>query len=71
MSTMAVTGKFCSVQEAADKLGCTTGYMRQLLIAEVIKGEKLSERVWLVSIESLNTYAKREIKVGRPRKNSG
>lgn len=52
-------------------LGCSDGYIRRLLIDEKIKGEKLSERVWLVSVVSVEAYAKLEFTVGRPRKNSG
>lgn len=65
-----VKGSFCSVQEAADILGCSDGYIRRLLIDGKIKGEKLSERVWLVNVASVEAYDRLKITVGRPRKNS-
>lgn len=56
---MAIKDKFCGITEAAELAGCTTGRMRQLLIAGEIKGEKLSDQdnaPWMVDRRSLERY---------------
>jgi excisionase family DNA binding protein len=45
--------KYMTVQQAADAAGCTVSYVRQLLRAEVITGEKFGERAWVIPINQL------------------
>lgn len=56
---MAIKDKFCGITEAASLAGCTTGRMRQLLIAGEIRGEKVAEFAnspWMVDRQSLQKY---------------
>lgn len=58
---------YYSVAQAAKRLGCTTGRVRQLLRDELLKGEKLNARAWAVDRRSVERAAKREQVRGRPR----
>lgn len=62
-----IQGKFVSVTQAAQQLGCTTGRVRQLLIAGIIEGQKLTPRSWAVKTSSLDKVAKIPHTTGRPR----
>lgn len=62
-------GKFLSVKEAADILGCTEGRVRQLALAGTIKSERFNGKALAIPLESLQKYAKTPIKTGRPRLN--
>ena len=68
MSTVELPAKpFVSVSDAAAKLGCTEGRVRQLLIDGTIIGMKLNERAWAVDRKSLDKFAKIPQTSGRPR----
>lgn len=62
-------GKFLSVKEAAAKLGCTEGRVRQLVLAKTIHAERFNGRALAIPIDSLRKYAETPIKTGRPRLN--
>lgn len=67
---MAIKDKFCGITEAAEILGCTTGRVRQLLLAGEVVGEKVSSldnAPWIIDRKSLAKYAQKEQTVGRPR----
>lgn len=44
-----------SIKEASEKTGYHPEYLRQLLSAGIIEGEKLGQ-MWLIKIESLEKY---------------
>lgn len=58
---------FLSVQEAASLVGCTVGRIRQMLRKGDLKGQKLSERAWVVDPQSVRKIAANPHSVGRPR----
>lgn len=58
---------FLSVQEAAEFIGCTVGRIRQMLRSGELKGQKLSERAWVVDPNSVKKVAENPHSVGRPR----
>lgn len=62
-----IQGKFVSVTFAAEQLGCTTGRVRQLLLAGEIAGQKLTPRAWGVEFSSLQKALKTTHTTGRPR----
>lgn len=56
-----------TVTEASADIGCSTGYVRHLLIAGVLKGQKLNTGMWLVDKASVKKFKKVEVTTGRPR----
>jgi len=48
--------EFLNVADVAEKLGCTVGRVRQLLIAKELKGKKANERAWLVHKDDFEAY---------------
>ncbi len=58
--------------EAAQKLGCTTGYMRRLMQEGRIKGRlasiSKSRKMYLADAASLRAYIKKRPTPGRPQK---
>ena len=66
MSNVALEN-FLTVTEAADVIGCTTGRVRQLLLAGSIIGKKFTKRSWAVDRDSARRYAARKKTTGRPR----
>ena len=67
---MAISDKFCQIDEAADAIGCTRARVRQLLLCGILKGEKVSEASnapWLIDRSSVERYASAEQHVGRKR----
>lgn len=56
-----------SVNEAAEILGCTDGRVRQLLREHELAGQKVNERAWIISRESVDRFAKKPQPLGRPR----
>lgn len=62
-----ISGKFLSVQKAANRLGCTPGRVRQLLRAGELHGEKLCGCAWAVRARSLADFERRPRGVGRKR----
>lgn len=67
MATVAIPKNLVSVESAANRLGVTTGRIRQMLRADRLHGIKLNERAWVVDAASLEKAAKEEQTVGRPR----
>jgi DNA-directed RNA polymerase specialized sigma24 family protein len=55
---------FISVNDAATILGCTTGRVRQLLLAGRLEGQKLTERAWAVDRRSVEKYARSDRRPG-------
>ena len=60
-------GNFCSVQDAAQIIGCTDGRIWQLINDGTLPAEKLNGRAYLVDIVAVKAYAKKPASVGRPR----
>jgi len=66
----AIKDNYCGVSEAAAIIGCTTGRVRQLLIAGKLVGEKYVDAdnaPWAVDRKSVAAYSKVVQKTGRPR----
>ena len=53
--------------DAAEIIGCTTGYVRHLCRQGKIRGAKLGERAWAVSGADARSYASTPCDTGRPR----
>ena len=66
MTTM-IESKWLDIGEAADKIGCTVSYIRQLLRAGELSGQKIGERAWIVENNSVLKFVKKPKKTGRPR----
>ncbi|MDB4365749.1 hypothetical protein N9Z08_02360 [Pirellulales bacterium] len=47
-----------SVTAAAEKAGCTTSYIRRLLRDGKLKGQRVSDRCWLVDVTELKQLSK-------------
>lgn len=62
-----IDSKWLKIGEAAEKIGCTVSYIRQLLRAGELNGQKVGERAWLVENNSVVKFAKKPKKTGRPR----
>lgn len=43
---------FLTIAEAVDYMGCTDGWVRHLLREDKLRGKRIGERLWLVSLES-------------------
>ena len=56
-----------SVAEAAEIIGCTDGRVRQLLRDHELAGQKINERAWVISRDSVERFAKKPQIFGRPR----
>jgi excisionase family DNA binding protein len=52
---------FYTVTEAADNAGCTVSYIRQLLRAGKLKGEKVGDRAWLIPLTEVKNILKRKV----------
>jgi hypothetical protein len=61
------TAEIMNVKEAAELIGCTTGRIRQLLLAGELRGLKFSPRAWAVSRKDALRVARLEHGTGRPR----
>jgi len=60
--------KYMTVEQAATAAGCTVSYVRQLLRAQVITGEKFGERAWVIPINQLEKLQTSPTgKSGKPR----
>lgn len=64
---MTLPSNLITVEKAAKALGVTTGRIRQMLRAEILEGQKINERAWIVDPDSLKKAEKIEQTVGRPR----
>jgi len=62
-----VKDDYATVAQAAKILGCTTGRVRQLLIAKTLPGEKMSPTLWLIPRDKLAAFKKNLPTTGRPR----
>ena len=62
-----IESKWLDIGEAADKIGCTVSYIRQLLRAGELSGQKIGERAWIVENNSVLKFVKKPKKTGRPR----
>ena len=57
---------YLNVREAASKIGVTPGRVRQMLIANEIKGRLVNPRAWLISVEEVERVRRRRLeKSGR------
>jgi len=59
-----MAGNFISVREASERLGYSGSHIRQLLLANKIKGQKFAN-VWMVDAESLQKYRARMEQLGK------
>lgn len=50
---------FVNVSEAAQLLGCSVGRIRQLLIANELRGIKANERAWLIPRDEIEREIRR------------
>lgn len=55
------------VNEAAEIIGCTVAWVRQLAEAGEIDGKKISGRAWAISRRSAEKYSEKPQTSGRPR----
>jgi hypothetical protein len=60
-------GRFLNVEEAAARIGCTTGRVRQLLRDGTLNGIKANARAWLVDERCVHRVATQQYTTGRPR----
>ena len=70
---VAIKDKFCGISEAAGILGCTTGRVRQLLLAGELIGEKVDDAAnapWFIERKSVEKFASVTPATGRPRGSS-
>jgi excisionase family DNA binding protein len=56
-----------SAADAAERLGCTAGHIRNLLRSGFLTGRKFTATSWAISTESVEQYLQRPKTVGRPR----
>ncbi len=55
---MAEMTNMISVTAAAEKAGCTVSYIRRLLRDGKLKGQRVSERCWLVDVTEIKQLSK-------------
>ena len=67
MSVATVEGKFCSVADAAEIIGCSDRRVRQMLAGEELAGKKVSKRNWIVDEDDAYRMANVEHAVGARR----
>jgi|TARA_R110000824_G_scaffold230129_4_gene417729 excisionase family DNA binding protein len=65
-----MTQDFLTVTQAADRIGITTGRLRQMLRANEIEGVKMGPRMWLLAVDEVDKL-KQPQRRGRPRGNNG
>lgn len=66
MSTVGLE-EYVNVTTAADIIGVTVGRIRQMLISQTLRGEKVNDRAWVVDRTDAERVAKVEHKGGRQR----
>jgi excisionase family DNA binding protein len=60
--------KYYTVTQAAEIAGCTVSYVRRLLRENLIAGEKIGERAWVIPANQLEILKQSPTgKPGRPR----
>lgn len=52
-------GNWLSVNEAAERLGLTTGRIRQLLIGKQLPGRKINAKAWVIDRRDVEKFAKK------------
>lgn len=52
-------GNWLSVNEAAERLGLTTGRIRQLLIRQELPGKKLNAKAWVIDRRDVEKFARK------------
>jgi excisionase family DNA binding protein len=57
--------RFFTVSQAAAYIGCTESYIRQLLRAQIIAGEKIGQRAWIIPISEAE-HLKKSTPTGKP-----
>jgi excisionase family DNA binding protein len=62
---MMLQDKYFTVTQAAQYIGCTESYIRQLLRTATIRGEKVGERAWLIPAIQVETL-KNTSPTGKP-----
>ena len=68
MSMLSEQLGFMSVHEAAEAIGISGAYVRQLLLKGEITGQKLGERTWAIPAAEVDRFRNRPVpKTGRPR----
>lgn len=67
---MTLQQDFLTVSQAAERIGCTPGRVRQMLRSGTLAGEKMSEWLWMIPRKAAEKAAKNPAKTGRPRTNS-
>ena len=59
---------FMSVVEAAEAIGVSGAYVRQLLLKGDLTGQKLGESTWAITAAEVDRFRNRPLpKTGRPR----
>jgi excisionase family DNA binding protein len=58
---------YCTVSEAAKTIGCSENHVRLLVKQGKLRGDKITERLWLVEKKHVAETAKKPGKTGRPR----
>ncbi len=65
----AMEDEFLTTKEAADRLGVSAAYIRQMIIAGTITGAKKFGRDNAVPVSEIERLEKTDRKAGRPKKN--
>lgn len=58
---------YLTATEAAELIGCSSARVRQMIQQGVIKGKKLSPRMWLIARADAEKVRNLPYKTGRPR----
>lgn len=58
---------FLTVTQAAVRLGCTPGRVRQMLRSGILPGEKMSPWLWMIPKKAVAKAEKARPTTGRPR----
>ena len=57
-----------NTEQAAAIIGCSGAHVRRMLIDGDLRGEKISERCWIVKLSDAQDMAETRHATGRPRK---
>lgn len=58
--------RWLSVHEAKQILNCSQSYVRYLIRTEVLRGQKIGPRAWVVDIATVEEFKQKPKKTGRP-----
>jgi excisionase family DNA binding protein len=64
---LMLENRWLTIEQAMEVMGVTDSYIRSLLRAEKISGQKISGKCWLVDAKSAREFAKVSPGTGRPR----